>query len=175
VIFMTSEDKSEQLSAFIDDALDAQSAGKLLNDLGANAALNAKYRRYQAARMAMRSETGVLPDLDFAKRVREAVDLEPVAFAPRAAKQQFRERVTTFALAASMAALAILVVRSVNHYSPDHAGEILAGVNLSTPVTKASMEPDLRDYVNMHNETAYLSGSQGLMSSVRLVSGGQRH
>jgi len=175
VIFMTSEDKSEQLSAFIDDALDDRSAGRLLNDLSADPTLNAKYRRYQAARMAMRAETVALPDLDFAKRVRQAIDLEPVAFAPRAAKQQFRERVTTFALAASMAALAILVVRSVNHYSPDHAGEILAGVNLSTPVTKASMEPDLRDYINMHNESAYLSGSQGLMSSVRLVSGGQRH
>lgn len=172
---MTSEQKSEQLSAFLDDALDARSAGKLLDDIGTDDALNAKFRRYQAARMAIRGEGTLVPDADFAKRVSAALDLEPVAFAPRASKQHFRERLATFALAASMAALAIMVVRSVNHYSPDRAGEMLAGVNLSTPVTKASMEPDLRDYINMHNESAYLSGSQGLMSSVRLVSGTPRH
>ena len=170
---MTTEHTSEKLSALLDDALDAKDGLSVLEAIRTDRELLAKFHRYQAVRSVIRSESAPTPDIDFTSRVRDAIDREPVVLSPRVARHQFRERLTTFALAASMAALAIMVVRSVNHYSPDKASEMLASVNLSTPVVHASMEPDLREYLNMHNESAYLSGSQGLMPSVRLVSGNQ--
>jgi len=172
---MITEQNSEKLSALLDDALDAKEGLSLLEDIRADRELHAKLHRYHAVRSVLRSETPSLVDVDFSARVRAAIDDEPTVLSPRVVRHQFRERVTTFALAASMAALAIMVVRSVNHYSPDKASEMLASVNLSTPAVHASMEPDLREYLNMHNESAYLSGSQGLMPSVRLVSGSQGH
>lgn len=170
---MNTDQTSEKLSAFLDDAIETKDGLSLLEDIRNDRAMQAKLHRYQAIRSVIRSEVGVTPDLDFSARVRNAIDHEPVVFSPRAIRHQFRERVATFALAASMAVLAIMVVRSVNHYSPDRASELLASVNLSTPAVHASMEPDLREYLNMHNESAYLSGSQGLIPSVRLVSGHQ--
>jgi len=170
---MNTEQTSEKLSALLDDALDAKDGLSVLEGIRSDRELRAKFHRYQAVRSVLRSESALLPDLDFSARVRAAIDEEPVVLSPRVVRHQFRERVATFALAASMAALAIMVVRSVNHYSPDKASELLASVNISTPAVHASMEPDLREYLNMHNESAYLSGSQGLMPSVRLVSGHQ--
>ncbi len=170
---MNTEQTSEKLSALLDDALDAREGLSLLEDMRTDRDLRAKYHRYQAVRSVLRAESSSLLDVDFSARVRAAIDEEPTVLSPRAVRHQFREKVATFALAASMAALAIMVVRSVNHYSPDRASEMLASVNLSTPAVHASMEPDLREYLNMHNESAYLSGSQGLMPSVRLVSGNQ--
>jgi len=170
---MITEQTSEKLSALLDDALDAKDGLAVLEDIRADRELREKFHRYQAVRSVLRSDDGALPDVDFSARVRAAIDQEPVVLSPRVARHELRERIATFALAASMAALAIMVVRSVNHYSPDKASEMLASVNLSTPAVHASMQPDLREYLNMHNESAYLSGSQGLMPSVRLVSGSQ--
>ena len=168
---MNSQNASEKLSAFLDDDLDPRQEGILLEELRADDVLLGKYHRYQMIRAGLRSDRSVMPDASFARSVREAIDREPVVLAPRRPRHELRERLTTFAIAASIATLAVLVVRSVNHYSPVKAGEMLAHVNLSTPVVRASMEPDLREYLNMHNESAYLSGAQGLMPSVRLVSG----
>ena len=67
--------------------------------------------------------------------------------------------------------LAVMVGRSLNQYSPLEAGEMLAQVELNAPTLKASMEPELRDYLTMHNESAYLAGAQGMLPSIRLVSG----
>jgi hypothetical protein len=70
-----------------------------------------------------------------------------------------------------MAVIALLVGRSLTDYSPDRAGQLLAQAEMTSPVTQASMEPELRDYLALHNESTYLSGSQGMMPSIRLVSG----
>jgi sigma-E factor negative regulatory protein RseA len=167
---MNTPSTNEPLSAFLDQELGFHESLSLLKRLQAEPDLNAKLHRYAVAKEIMHSAHSVIPDVAFVSRIHDALAEEPIVLAPRAIRSKFRERTATLALAASMAMLAVLVGRSVNQYSPIKGGELLAQVELSAPAVKASMEPDLRDYLNMHNESAYLSGSQGMLPSIRLVS-----
>ena len=168
---MTSDKDLEHLSASMDDELPAQEALAVLSALGRDPELRLKRQRQELVRLCLQGGKGAVPASDFSLSVREAIDREPPILAPSAFRRPLGERMATFALAASIAVVSVLVVRSVSHYSPEQASQILANVNLTTPVVRASMEPDLRDYINMHHESTYLSGSQGVMPSVRLVGG----
>ncbi len=168
---MNAEESFEKLSALMDDELSYHEALSLMGRLGNDGKLNGKLHRYAAARELMRSGTAIVPDGGFVGRVHAALIEEPVIIAPRSLRKPIGDRAATYAIAASMAVVALLVGRSLTDYSPDRAGELLAKVELNGPVTKASMEPDLRDYLALHNESAYRSGAQGILPSVRLVSG----
>jgi len=167
---MTTDSKFEKLSGLMDSELGEGEAISLYQEMARDPALARQYHRMSVAREYLRGQKPVITDADFLSRVQSAIQDEPVVFAPKAVRQQYREKFATFALAASMAVVAVLVGRSVSQYTPDRAGEMLAQVNLTSPVMKASMEPDLREYLTLHNESSYLSGSQGVLPSVRLVS-----
>lgn len=167
---MTTDSKFEKLSALMDSELGEGDAISLYQEMSRDPALARQYHRMAVAREYLRGKRPVITDCDFLSKVQSAIHDEPVVLAPRAVRRHYREKIATFALAASMAVLAVLVGRSVGQYSPDRAGEMLAQVNLTSPVMKASMEPDLREYLTLHNESSYLSGSQGVLPSVRLVS-----
>lgn len=167
---MSDKHSFEQLSALMDDELDTSKALPLLESLASDPVLRKTEQRMALVRACLRQDAGWVPGPEFSDRIRVRVEQEPTVLAPRALSRQATERFATFALAASMAVLAVLVVRSVNHYSPDRSGDLLANVNLTTPVVRASMGPDLQDYLRMHHESSYLTGMQGLMPSVRMVS-----
>jgi sigma-E factor negative regulatory protein RseA len=167
---MNTQSTNEQISAFLDEELGYNESLSLMQRLQAESELRAKFHRFAMAKEVMRSTQPLIPDTGFVGRIHDAIAEEPVILAPRAIRSKFREKAATLALAASIAMLAVLVGRSVNQYSPIRGSELLAQVDLSAPTVQASMEPDLRDYLNMHNESAYLSGSQGMLPSIRLVS-----
>jgi len=123
------------------------------------------------AREFMHAALPLIPDAGFVDRIHAALVDEPVVLAPRVVRHKIREKAATLALAASIAMLAVLVGRSLNQYSPVQTSAMLAEVELNAPAVKASMEPELRDYLAMHNESAYLAGAQGMLPSIRLVSG----
>lgn len=166
---MTSEKELEYLSASMDDELSRDEALAVLGALARDRSLREKRQRHELVRTCLQGARGPVPGSDFSQKVMNRLEAEPTILAPKALRRSFGERFATYALAASIATLSVMVVRSVNHYSPEYASEILANVNLATPVVRASMEPDLLNYLNMHHESTYLSGSQGLMPSVRLV------
>ncbi len=168
---MNNQETHEKLSALLDDELGYHESLALLSRLGEDKALDAKMNRYAVAREFMQSSRPLIPDVDFASRVQAAIADEPVVFAPRAMKQKHREKFASLALAASMAMLAVFAARSLNLHSPLETTGSVAQVELSAPVVRAGLEPDLRDFLTMHNESAYLSGAQGMLPSVRLVSG----
>jgi len=167
---MTTDSKFEKLSALLDSELGEGDSINLYHEVARDPALARQYHRMAVAQAYLRGQKPAIGDSGFLSRVQTAIQEEPVVLAPRAVRRHYREKVATFALAASMAVLAVLVGRSVSQYTPDRAGEMLAQVNLTSPVMKASMEPDLREYLTLHNESSYLSGSQGVLPSVRLVS-----
>ena len=164
------EDQSEKLSALLDEELDLNGALALWGAVRKDPEMAVKLHRYGAVGQYLKSGARLVPDQGFSGRISQSLDSEPVVLAPRVVRHQVREKAATYALAAAIAMLAVLVGRSVNVYSPMKASEILASVDLDTPVVKASMEPDFRDYLTMHNESTYLSGAQGMLPSVRLVS-----
>jgi sigma-E factor negative regulatory protein RseA len=167
---MNTPSANEQLSAFLDEELGFNESLALMKRLQSESELSAKLHRFAVAKEVMRSGQSLIPDAGFVGRIHDAIAEEPIVLAPRAIRSKLREKAATLALAASIAMLAVLVGRSVNQYSPIKGSELLAQAELSAPAVQASMEPDLRDYLNLHNESAYLSGSQGMLPSIRLVS-----
>jgi len=168
-------DMQENLSAYLDDELGYHESLGVMSRVQADPQVAAKLYRYAVARELMRSSSALVPDAGFADRVQAALADEPVVLAPRSWRSRYREKVTTLALAASVAALALLVGRSISQHAPWLGGEMLAQAPLSAPVVRAGVDPDLQGFVALHNESTYLSGAQGMLPSVRLVSGQSGH
>jgi sigma-E factor negative regulatory protein RseA len=161
----------EHLSALLDDELGLNEQLCIYRRLEVDPQLSAKLHRYAMAQEFLKTPRPMITDPGFVDRVHAALIDEPVVLAPRVVRHKVREKAATLALAASIAMLAVLVGRSINHYSPIETSAMLADVQLNAPTVKASMEPELRDYLSLHNESAYLAGAQGMLPSVRLVSG----
>lgn len=168
---MKTEENIEKLSGLLDQELGYHESLALMARLEKDSDLNRKMHRYAVVKEFMRAGKPLVPDAGFVDRVQAALADEPVVLAPRALRKPVGEKLGTYAIAASMAVIALLVGRSLTDYSPDKASQLLASAELSASVTQASMEPDLRDYLALHNESTYLSGAQGMMPSIRLVSG----
>jgi len=165
-------DINERLSALLDDESGKVESLALFRKLENDHELAARWNRYSLAKEVMQSPKAMVVDLGFVDRVHAALEAEPAILAPRVVRHRFREKAVTLALAASIAMLAVLVGRSVNVYSPIKSSELLAQNESSVsslPVVAA--DPHLKDYLAMHNETTYLAGSQGMLPSIRLVSG----
>ncbi|MFN5744823.1 MAG: sigma-E factor negative regulatory protein [Methylococcaceae bacterium] len=163
---------NEQLSALLDDELGQRESLALWAEIEHRKALSNKLHRYAVAQRVMQSGRSVLPDAGFVDRIHAAIAEEPAILVPRVVKHKVRERVMTFAMAASLATLAVIVGRSVNDYSPANRTNVLAQVALPEGDLKTAVaDAEIGDYLAMHNETTYLSGAQGMLPSVRLVSG----
>lgn len=165
------EELKQDLSAMLDDELEMNRALKLMGRVSSDQELSKLMHRYQIAQELMHSPDALVPDAGFADRIAGLIAEEPAILAPRVSSRRYRDKVVNLALAASVAAVAILVGRSITAHSPVESGEILAQVQMESPTVKASMEPDLRDYLTMHNESSQKAGTAGVLPSVRLVSG----
>lgn len=169
---MKTQHSIEELSALLDQELSHKESRLLLDRIDADKALSDRLHRFAVASEVMRTgrPLPLLPDAGFVGRVHAAVAEEPVVLAPRLIRHRLREKAATLALAASIAVLAVLVGHSVNEHAPIMTNDMLAQVELNGSVARSSMEPELHEFLTMHNETAYLSGAQGMLPSIRLVS-----
>jgi sigma-E factor negative regulatory protein RseA len=162
----------EELSALLDNELGQRESLALWTEIENAEALRNKLHRYAIAQQVLQSGKPVLPDASFVDRVHAAIAEEPTILVPHVVKYKVRERAMTFALAASLAVLAVIVGRSMNDYSPTKGTDVLAQVGVPEGGLKTAVaDPEIGDYLAMHNETTYLSGAQGMLPSVRLVSG----
>lgn len=163
----------ERLSALFDDEVPVEEGLWLLRRLDEDAEAAQQWYRYGIARAALQSQTGVLPDSGFVDRVSRALESEPAILAPgRIPHRRRHEKWISAALAASLAVVAIMVARSLHEYSPLRGAEILALSELMGNSGPAAADNEFRDYLVSHYETAYLSGAQGMLPPVRLVSAG---
>ena len=160
----------QELCLLLDEELGQRESLKLLSGIEADPELREQWRRYNLIGIAMRSRGALLPDRGFVDRVSAALVDEPTVLAPSTANRSRREKAVTIALAASLAAVAIMVGKSLNDYSPTRGPGLLAQVGLTDPAMQSPMDPEFRDYLVAHYETAYLAGAQGMLPSVRLVS-----
>lgn len=162
----------QKLSLLLDDELGQGESLQLLAGIEADPGLQKQLRRYQMIGTALRAQGSLVPDEGFVDRISAALAEEPTVLAPNAiaARPRRRETVVTFALAASLAMVAVLVGKSLNDYSPAQGSNSLAQANLAGGNAQAAIDPEFRDYLAAHHETAYLAGAQGMLPSVRLVS-----
>jgi negative regulator of sigma E activity len=163
---------SEKLSALLDDELSVSDARTLLSKMANDSSASHKWRRYNLAREAMQQKTVLLTDANFADRVSKLIQDEPIAFSPRAKSEVRLEKIFTYAIAASLALAAVLVARSFVVNPESGAAMIAMNAKSASSVMTASVKDrDLDEYLTLHDETTYLSGSQGMLPTIRLVSG----
>jgi sigma-E factor negative regulatory protein RseA len=163
----------QKLSLLLDDELGQGESLQLFAGIEADPGLQKQLRRYQMISAGLRAQGALVPDEGFVGRVSAALAEEPTVLAPKAIAarpNKRRETMVTFALAASLAMVAVLVGKSLNDYSPMQGSKALAQANLAGGNAQASIDPEFRDYLVAHHETASLAGAQGMLPSVRLVS-----
>ena len=163
---------NERLSALLDDELNRSESVEVFRALAQDAEAQKKWHRLSIAREALHAQKVFAPDLGFADRVSAVLSEEPTVLAPKKSSVRVYEKALTYALAASLAVMAVFVARSLTDYAPGRGSELLAKVQLQgSNVQTAAVDTELNDYLAMHDETTYLSGSQGMLPSIRLVSG----
>jgi len=103
-----------QLSAFLDGELSPSERDALLEAMARDEELAGAWERYHLIGDAMRNALPEVMGRDISARVHQAVAGEPVILAPRHRRRALARPVLGFALAASVAAVAILGVRQLN-------------------------------------------------------------
>jgi sigma-E factor negative regulatory protein RseA len=173
------EEIREQLSALVDDELDEVERPLLLGRLQRDAELRDCLGRYQLIGEVMRG-AGQVATLGVAERVRKVLEQEtgPAAGKSSRVDRNWWKPLAGFAVAASVALVAILTVTSISEESADETVQ-LAGKQTPAaeiPVSEQQwdrIEPQvdkrMAGYLVNHNEYAASRGVQGVMPYVRIV------
>lgn len=162
----------EKLSALIDDELDAAEVDECLNRLIQESSAQQAWSRQHLVRAVLKEQAG-RPMPDFASQVMAAVDQEPalaeitqsrdnvVAFPPRRSKRT--QWAAGFALAASVAAVAMFVPLAFNDADPLTSPRLAATQAQTTAVAQRQR--------TLANEEARREMQQYLLDHEALVSG----
>jgi sigma-E factor negative regulatory protein RseA len=178
----------EQISVLMDGELDDESLS-ILKDLSDNHEHRQIWCRYHLVGESLRGNLPSHVDLGLADRVSAAIKNEPNILAPKRTVTHFLKPVLGFAIAASVAVVAILGVRhtgtgpsitptqSVAVHQPDITSPQLA--NLSTEQEIQQVSPTykmpanatarLNRYLVNYNEYRTNAGVQGMLPYVRIV------
>jgi len=172
---MTNNGMKEKLSLLLDGEDSVEDSLNTWKVVDNNPEVREQLRRYNIIREAMLDSRAILPDRSFSDRISAAIAEEPTVLAPKrfADRIKMPERMVSRAIAASLAAVALLVGRSLHDYSPMKGADILTLSGVMGPgsdSSKENVDTEFRDYLVSHYETANLSGVQVMLPSVRLVS-----
>jgi negative regulator of sigma E activity len=166
---------SMKLSHAIDDEVSAEELDGILSKLSNDDELLHQWSRYSLIGHVIRNghSTGTAPDLWL--RVRDQVQAEPTILAPRAkpvqAQTNWSQHFVGYALAASLLALTITVGKSFLENSSRVFSPQVATANAVDPNTPtAYADSRFDEYLLVHNESAQLAGTGGVLHYARLVS-----
>lgn len=183
-----SEQKREQLSAFMDGELDETSS--IADELMRDTSLGLAWRRYHVITDVIQRNLPRYLNQDLVSRVSAAIKDEPTILAPSGRKPVVAvlKPVAGLAIAASVAALAVFAVRNnqqddYNTISPEASIAQQSPVKQVTTlpmrqVSTGNIEPvyqpipansRLNSYLVNHNEYRTHAGMQGMLPYVRIV------
>lgn len=164
----------EKLSALMDGELEIGVTSRLIDVVSRDAELRAAWTRYHLVRDVVRDQVAPVAPGDFARRVENALELEPTLAAVRRRRSRLRP-IAGLALAASMAGLAVFGVKSIWYPSQSTPAptSVAAAPRLQTSalrwnVSQPAVEERLDGYLVNHSE--YLgNGLRGLLPYARIV------
>ncbi|HEY5682689.1 MAG TPA: sigma-E factor negative regulatory protein [Sulfuricaulis sp.] len=172
------EDNREKLSALVDNELNDLDERRVLTALEQDVELRNTWERYHLVRSVLRQDMDTVLSPEIAKRVSASIEKDPVS-AISFPRQKVIQLIGTFAIAASVAAIAIAGVQFLNR---PHSGPVASlAVNEPAPenIIRAGTtrwdrkEPEtesaLNNFLVEHNEFASSSGIGGMMPYVRVV------
>ncbi len=169
-----SEQLREGLSALVDGETDEQEAARLLDRITRDAELKAAWERYHLVSDVLRNDLPLVSGEDLVERVRRSVETEPVMFRPRRPRAVALKPVAGFALAASVAVVAVLGFRGMVGPSGDTDAPVaLAGdrpeqtqlARMRWDVDRPGVEERLNTYLVNHNEHT----ARGMLPYARVV------
>jgi sigma-E factor negative regulatory protein RseA len=174
------EQKCEQLSALVDDEL-THEASPAVNNLLEDKEAKETWSRYHLIGDSLR---GHLPEhiVDVSSNVSQAIASEPAILAPRKKSSDLMKPVMGFAIAASVAAVAIFNVQQAKQI-PETGQPVIAQSSIATnqPSLIASTaipqqkdqarnaNPRLNRYLVNYNEYRSNTGVRGMPPHVRMV------
>ena len=187
------EELNQRISQLIDNELSHEEALRLLQLMRKQPQLQDKMSRYEAISHAVKAEVFVPTRSDFAERVRQQIQSEPAYLLPKHKTSQRNYKV--FALAASVAAVAIIVSRIP--YAPDEsipapeiamvqsqelvpAKEAMAApqeqpsVSVAfRPVDQDQFNARFNDYLQAHSDSVYIDGQANFQTYARVAAYGR--
>ncbi len=180
------DDMKEKLSALADNELDELEERRVLAALADDAALRNTWERYHLARAALTQDLEFVVTHDVTERVARQIAAEP-SIAAGFRRRRMAQFMGTFAIAASVAAIAIAGVQWLQQPPPPPLNTTVAmtKVAVNTPVQVKDIhsgvtrwdtkEPEaesaLNAYLVEHNEYASTAGIGGIMMPyIRVVS-----
>lgn len=172
------DDMKEKLSAFVDDELDGLEERRVLAALEKDVSLRRTWERYHLMRSALRQDLGVLVSPEMSERVAARIEAEPIKVVPFR-RNRIMRLAGTLAIAASVAAIAITSLQSLNQPASTPLSQLAADQPASGNIIRAGSmhwdrkEPEAESALNAflveHNEFASSSGIGGMMPYVRVV------
>lgn len=166
----------EQLSALVDSECAVSEAELLLHRLAKDAELKARWQRYHLISDAIKNNIPEIIDPNFAEHISKAIAADtPPLSDPLPTLPSWYKPVTGFALAASVAVVALVGLQLSQHSEPTGGSEPLAtvsppGPRLSEPTTADSaLQSRLNSYLVNHNEYASMNSVHGMLPYVRMV------
>ncbi len=185
---MMSEKRKESVSALVDGELTGDSQSTI-DDLLKTPALKANWARYHLISDSLKGNLPEAADSGLAARISASIQAEPTVLAPQAAsKNRFYKPLAGFAIAASVAAMAILGIQqnqqavgsqdqqlvSFAAQKPANAIPVQqAALNATSEAqlrqVKANTRARLNSYLVNYNEYRTNSGFQGMLPYARTV------
>ena len=185
---------ASQLSALVDEQLDAMEINLALRRLSRDSGLQARWERYHLISNALQGHLPDALDLTFAARIHQAIAAEPLPKPVAKPLPAWYKPVTGFGLAASVALAALVGIRMnppdvpstaaplVSTAAPPPASFAAAPVRsmnvplqvaaLNSPVNPPAAEPNaarLNSYLVNHNGYASMNSVHGMLPYVRMV------
>lgn len=170
-----SDELREKLSALVDGELDDADSVHVLDRIAREPALKALWERYHLVSDVLRNHLPALTSVDLVDKVRQAVQDEPVSIRPRRRPHRaILKQVAGFALAASVAVVAVLGFRGMGRPESTPAVETVAQTRAPvsgverTGLRRPDVEQRLDAYMVNHSE---YTGSplRGMMPYARIV------
>jgi sigma-E factor negative regulatory protein RseA len=170
----------EQISALIDDELAEAEQTLLIKRLEGDVTLRNSLLRYQLISDSLQNHLPRKIDPDFNIGVQLALQDDPDVQAGPSRLARLFKPVAGFAIAASVAVVAVLSLQSVRQDVPsatiatapvtaESAGPDVAPLLANNPVYSSTGAQGLDVYLANHNEYAVNRGMQGMLPYVRLV------
>ncbi len=167
----------EQLSAFVDDELDVKEADLLLRRFEQDAELRDTVGRYALMGDAIREALAPVPMSDFASRVRASIDSEAEdgkpAGLPRASTSRVLKGVGGFAIAATVATVAILTLQTPDEQVPEpgpkyvnEGGDPFPGPGTIVPEQMDPAQMRLTQYLLQHSQYSTAMGPKGMLTRI---------
>ena len=158
------QEKAEKLSSFLDDELNPQHCEQLINSICKDDDMKTCLERYQMISDSMRNQLPTGIKQDFAQSVMTAIESEPTVLAPVTSPSKIpnfssviTKKVAGFAIAASVATIAVIGVQS--QYSDE-------------PQQMATAMPDNNEFVRLAKERPATSSVQPVLTQKQNPSSG---